>query len=305
MKLSKIGIFLIMTAGLCFFAAPTLADNTNILYQTTFSENPKWTTNNPSTDYWDSGKGAYHFGIEPSTQGYAYSPAINYNGGPFTYEYDVTLNRVDDGATFRFGFSDADMDLSQGPNVLTDFSNVKYGYIMGLTVITQSAKLEDIDSYMGSYGGPTVRYELNTTYHVTVVYSDVTNTVTETVVNKQTGQQVWSYYVGTQEPLRGMNRVYIGSKGDYGQMSIYAIGYLDNVRVSSPAAEVTTVPTTIPASAIPTYDVSKSVKTTTAVSLPTHMQTTATRQSPLNGVIALTAMGIAGILVAMQYRKKE
>lgn len=305
MKISKICAILIALAAFFLFAAPVMADNINVLYQTTFSENPKWTTNNPSLDYWDASKGAYHFGIEPSTQGYAYSPAINYMSGPFTYEYDVTLNKMDDGATFRFGFSDAEMDLSQGPNVLTDFSNVKYGYIMGLTVITQSSKLEEVDSYTGSYGGPTVRYELNTTYHVTVVYSNVTNTVTETVVNKQTGQQVWSYFVGTQEPLRGMNRVYLGSKGDYGSMGIYAIGYLDNVRVYTPAAEVTTAPTTIPTSAIPTYDVSKTVKTTTTAPLPTHIQTTTPQPSPLSDGIAIVAVIIGGLFVALTIRTRK
>ncbi|MDD1702127.1 MAG: hypothetical protein LUQ31_04005 [Methanoregula sp.] len=302
----KVLLITILAAMLCLLTTSVLADSTNnVLYQTTFSENPKWTTNNPSSDYWDSSKGMYHFGIEPSTQGYAYSPTFTYDGGPFTYEYDLILNQVDDGAALRLGFSDASMDLSQGPNVLTEFPNGKYGQIMALTVITQSSKLEEVDSYTGSYRGPTVRYELNKTYHVVVTYSNDTNTVTETVTDKLSGQQVWSYYVNTRESLHGMNRIYLGSKGDYGSMGVHAIGYIDNVRVYTPSTEVTTTTvTTIPTTALPTYNVSRSTTKTTTIAVPTHMPTT-TQQSPASGGVTIAALGIMGAGGALGICKKR
>ena len=31
-----------------------------------------------------------------------------------------------------------------------------------------------------------------------------------------------------------MNRIYLGSRGDYGAMYVYASGYIDNVRLTQP-----------------------------------------------------------------------
>ena len=107
---------------------------------------------------------------------------------------------------------------------------------MVLHVVSQSAKLEEVSSATTSYGGPTVTYALNTTYHVKVDYNDDTDVVTETVINKANGEQVWSYFVATQESLKGMNRIYIGSVGDYGTMGQYATGWIDNVAAYHPGS---------------------------------------------------------------------
>ena len=36
---------------------------------------------------------------------------------------------------------------------------------MVLHIVTPSARMEEVTSYTSSYGGPTVRFDLNTTYH--------------------------------------------------------------------------------------------------------------------------------------------
>jgi hypothetical protein len=107
-----------------------------VIYQTSFSSDPLWTTNveHSTNYYWDPNLGMYHFSIEPSTGSYAYTP-IDYERGSFTFDYDVILTRVDDGATFRFGLSGSEMDPSKGPNVLSIFTNTKYGQIMWLHLV--------------------------------------------------------------------------------------------------------------------------------------------------------------------------
>ena len=304
MKNPQTFFILILAAVLIFLTCPIQAD-TGVLYQSAFSTDPHWTTNNPSTDYWDQAQAMYHFGISPSTQNYAYSPAINYNTGAFTLEYDVTLAQVDQGATFRLGFSGSDMDLNKGPNVVTEFPNdPKYGQIMVLHVVSQSAKMEEVSSDTTSYSGPTVTYSLNTTYHVEVDYNDDTDVITETVTNKATGQQVWSYYVATQESLKGMNQIYIGSVGDYGTMGLYAIGWIDNVRLTVPVPVTPTTPTTQPTTPLPTYSMHPTTKTTTFAPL-TPIPTT-TKKSPSSGLLALAALGIAGTCaVVMRINEKR
>ena len=305
MKHPQFFIIITLTAALIFLMCPILADTgtQKVLYETTFATNPQWTTNNPSSDYWDQSKEMYHFSIEPSTGNYAYAPEINYGRGSFTLEYDVTLVKVDEGATFRLGFSGKNMDRNKGPNIVTEFTNAKYGQIMWLHIITPSSKLEEINSDTSSYQGPTAKYALNSTYHVKVDYNDENNVVTMTVTDKTTGTQLWSYYISTQDTFKDMNRIYIGSVGDYGPTSMYATGWIDNVRLTTTVAATPTAATTQPATPQPTFTKHPVTSATKTVVL-THIPTT-TQKSPASGMLAITALGIIGICSLVMSMKKK
>jgi hypothetical protein len=280
--------------------------SSTVIYQTTFSTDPRWTTNNPSTDYWDSNLGMYHFSIEPSTGSYAYIP-VDYDRGPFKLEYDVILNRIDEGATFRLGLSGTEMDATKGPDVLTVFTNAKFGKIMWLHLVTPGNKMVEVNSQKGdtlssgsgAYDGPSVKYELNKTYHVTVNYDMENKLLTMKVNEKTSGNPVWSYYVNSAEDLHGMNRIYLGSKGDYGMMNIYAQGFIDNVRLTAPAA-ATAAPTAVvteggnPVTTLPTAKV-----TTRPVSMVPTAYPTQTPQSPSSGILPVAALCIAGVCLGI------
>jgi hypothetical protein len=280
-------------------------DNTvKVIYQTSFTSDPYWTTNNPSTNYWDPNRGMYHFSNEPSTGGYAYTP-VDYERGSFAFEYDVILTRVDNGATFRFGLSGSEMDPSKGPNVLSMFTNTKNGQILTLHLVTNGNKLVEVSSQTssdpGAYSGPTIKYEINKTYHVTVNYDDDHKTLSMKVKDWLTGREIWSYYLNTAENLNGMNRIYTGSKGDYGMMGIYAEGYIDNVRLTEPVAatitstEVTKVPSI---TTIPTKTATPKLTTVLPTSYPTN-----TPSSPSSGVLAIAALGIIGVCGVLAGKK--
>ncbi|MCK9632469.1 MAG: hypothetical protein M0R30_12630 [Methanoregula sp.] len=288
-------------------------DPVKVLYQNSFSSNPKWVTNNPSSDYWDPGLQMYHFAIEPSTGAYAYTSVSNYDGEPFTFEYDLILNDIDDGATFRLGFSGTDMDPNTGPNILTQFTNAKYGQIMWLHLVTPSNKMIEVNSESGdtqasgdaAYNGPTVKYSLNTTYHVTVDYRKAQRTLSMKVNEKTTGKAVWGYYVNTAEDLRGMNRIYLGSIGDYGRMNIYAKGYIDNVRLTIPA-DVSETPTTSAPVTTTTVPVVTTKKTTPrpTTTVPTPSPET-TPESPLSGMTTIAALGITGLCCGLFLKRRN
>jgi len=313
MKLPKYSLYLIIAVFL-LASVPSLQafsdDNTvKVIYQTSFTTNPQWITNNPSTNFWDPNLGMYHFSNEPSTGGYAYIP-VDYERGSFTFEYDLILTRIDDGATFRFGLSGTEMDPSKGPNVLSMFSNAKYGQIMWLHLVTTGGKLLEVNSQhaaaeMGpnAYNGPTVKYEVNKTYHVTIHYDDDQKTTSMKVKDWLTGREIWSYYLNTNENLNGMNRIYTGSKGDYGMMGIYAEGNIDNVRLTEPVA-VTITPT----------DVTKVPATTTLPpKTPTPKLTTViptsypadTPSSPSAGVLVIAALGIICLFGVLAGKKQN
>jgi hypothetical protein len=100
-----------------------------------------------------------------------------------------------------------------------------------------------------------------------------------------------------------MNRIYIGSVGDYGTMNIYASGWIDNVVLTTPVPTTLTTPTTQPATPLPTYSVRPTTKATTAAVL-TPIPTT-TRKSPSSGMIAIAALGIVGTCTVVLTMKKK
>ena len=313
MKTQKNVMFLIIVVCLLAFipSLQALSDDkpVNVIYQTSFSSDPRWITNNPSTNYWDPNKEMYHFSVEPSTGGYAYIP-VEYERGSFTFDYDLFLTQVDEGATFRFGLSGSEMDPSKAPNVLSMFDNGKYGRIMWLHVVTPGSKLMEVNSQhaaneMGptAYNGPTVTYELNKTYHVTVQYEDERKILSMSVTEKITGKDIWSYYINTNENLNGMNRIYVGSKGDYGMMNIYALGYIDNVRLTTPAA-VTPTPTEVTQGTTVTTFPTRIPTTKQTIVVPTPYPAD-TPKSPSAGILAIGAIGIVGVMYGVLDRMKR
>lgn len=295
-------------------------DPVTVLYQNSFSSDPKWITNNPSSDYWDSTQQMYHFSIEPSTGAYAYTPVPKYTKGSFTFEYDVILNQVDEGTTFRLGFSGSGMDPEKGPNVLTAFTNAKYGQIMWLHLVTLGNKLVKINSESGdtqtsgdiAYTGPTAKYELNKTYHVSVDYIEDQHIVTIKVNEKTSGNEIWGYFVKTQEDLSGMNRIYLGSIGDYGMMNRYAKGYIDNVRITIPAEEkeVSAVPTTVSTTVTATAPLT--APTVTRKITPAGASTPAgtaipesTPESPVSPAVPVLAACAGGLCWLLTRQKQE
>ena len=300
-------------ALVCAPAQGATGSPATVLYQNSFSSNPKWVTNNPSSDYWDPGQQMYHFSIEPSTGAYAYVPVDGYNKQSFTLEYDVILNRVDDGTTFRLGFSGEKMDPETGPNVLTEFTNAKYGQIMWLHLVTPGNKLMKVNSESGdtqssgdiAYTGPTAKYEINKTYRVTVDYNKDQRVLTMKVNEKTSGKEIWGYYLNTVEDLSGMNRIYLGSIGDYGMMNRYAEGYLDNIRLTVPAENVATTATVAPAG---TTTIQTPTTRPTAISgtVPqTPLPTTEAQQSPLTALPALLALGIVAICFVLSLKGRR
>ena len=302
---SKTILLTLVIAVCCFFVVQPIAaqsgEDPTVIYQTSFASDPLWTTNSPSTNYWDPNTGMYQFSIEPSSGGYVYTPVV-FDSGSFTLDYDFMLTRIDEGATFRMGLSGSEMDPSRGTNVISMFTNEKYGQIMWLHLVTPGNKLVEVNSQhdaveMGpdAYKGPTTTYEVNKTYHITITYIDNTKTLSMKVREVQSGKELWSYFIQSAESITGLNRIYLGSKGDYGQQNIFAKGYIDNVRLTIPSA--TPVVSETPVSSIPvtTVPVTPSVKPTLKTTVPTPYPTT-TPQSPLPGILPLVALGICGAL---------
>jgi hypothetical protein len=312
MSLRTISSYLLIVACLALLAIPVQAEgdstpSVKVIYQTPFSSDPRWVTNSPSYDYWDPSTGRYHFSLEPSTGNYAYT-TIPSMDGPFTFEYDVTLDRVDEGASFRFGVTGAEMDFNKGPNVISMFSNGKHENIMSLHVVTTGAKQMEVNSQSDdeltsgtiAYKGPTVNFELNKTYHVTVDYDEAAMMLAMRVEEKESGRAVWSYFIKTVERIRGMNRIYLGSRGDYGGMNVQARGYIDNVRLTQPGLDIVTEQTS---GSLTEATTAPPVTTKKTLVIPTPYPT-GTPQSPMSALPVILAISLIGTLCVLRGTKK-
>ncbi len=253
--------------------AAALPDGSVSIYQTNFSVNPMWTTNNPNRYYWDAGRQMYHYHVEGGTGGYAFVP-VGYDNGPVTLEYDVLPVRTDKDTAFRFGLGTRDMDISKGTIMLSEFSNRQYGRLMDLRVITGNNNLLEITSLSQSYCDDrpdcaTKHFEENRTYHV-VLRFDADLTIADMKVYDKTGPNetfLWGSHVTVGRDLAGMTRLFISSIGDYGSFGSYAEGYIDNVELYHPI-EVTRTPPTRK-TVLPTTTVSPANPTTPQVPAPT------------------------------------
>ena len=262
----------------CLIVYPSYAaDTKTTIYQTQFSDDSGWTTNNPSNNKLNTTMGRYQFSIEPSTNSYAYVKVLVNKS--FTLEYDVNITKMDEGATFRMGLADYHMDINRGPIALTMFNTGKYGNLMSLRIVSPGNFLQEINSQGGAIGvdnaymGNTARFSLNKTYRVTLSFNQDTHIMTMKVADFSLGKEVWGYFIKVSDNMNGLDRVYMGSVGDYGQSNVYATGYIDNVVVSTGLnvistptpiiTKITTLPTPVITTRRPTV-----VKTPTKTPIP-------------------------------------
>jgi len=263
-----------------------------VLYQTTFTTDPGWTTNSMKSFYWVPDKGVYSYAIEPGNGGNAYVQVAGYPGGSFTLEYDVTPTSTPENTAFRLGFSTQEMDRTKGTIALSEFTNAKYGRLMWIRAVTPSNRLFEVSSQANSYGektgAPTVNFVDNHTYHVTLDYDDDQTTLTMRVIDKTAITNLWSYYLTTKESLKGMSYIVIGTVGDYSAPGNYATGYIDNVRLTIP--KTVTVPDTTIAVVTPSP--------LTHTPMMTTAPTTAAEESPASPLSPIIPVAAAGIALA-------
>ncbi len=280
--------FFLGILSVLFLLQPAAAADVKVtLYETDFSTDPGWITNNPSYYYWDVQKEAYHFQTEGGTNGYGFIP-VEYQRGSFTLEYDLLITSIRKNGAVRFGMTSTDMDISKGVNVLGIFDYEQYGRLMAIRVIDQNNHLHEKTSHYDSYCGDqpnckTKQFSENTTYRVVVRYNEELTQADIKVTNKDTGELLWGYFVPIGDELYFLNRLAITTKGDYA-IGNTAEGYLDNILLTvyvpvTPTTVVTTPPTTIP--------------TTLPTTVPTPTPTESPASPATLGAALAAAMGIA------------
>jgi len=254
-----------------------------VFYETNFSTGQYWDTNNPSSFYWQEGRGAYHYLLVGGTNSYACKPVFVDDGSSFRLSFDVTPSRCDYNAAMRFGLFDRDMDINDGSCLFAELTRDKYGNLFRLKGITRAGNIVEVHSQRESYGGPTVTYELNRTYRIILEYDGIDNTVSMTVFETDTWDEVWRVDLPVGQPFAGLSRLGFSTVGLYGQTNREAEGTIDTV-ILRQVPDTTPVPTgtTPPA--------------TTATAPPATTASAPTPSSPLPLVPAILGI-IAGAVL--------
>jgi len=293
-------LFFILCMGV--MSLPAMANTqTNIIYTSDFSQNPGWTTNSPTRYFWDPAREMFHFKTEGGTNGYAFIP-IQYDDQSFTLDYDVILLESQPNSAFRFGLTSSEMDYTRGTNVLSALENGKYGRLFSLRVIDQNNQMRETTSYYTSYCGEipgctTVQFKVNTTYHVTVRYNRELQNADIKVVEKETGERVWGYYLPVGKDLLYMDRLAITTKGDY-SFGPFSEGYIDNVEMVAFVPPTPTKPAPTPSATMP-----PATLPTTAVVTATPQTPTPTQSGPVLPSLPLAALALGAIGLVLANRR--
>ncbi|MDD1676452.1 MAG: hypothetical protein LUQ40_01805, partial [Methanomicrobiales archaeon] len=254
-------IFLILALFALVSGAYALTKPTPV-YATDFSQNPSWTTNNPARNLWDRPTERYHYFLQDSTGAYVFKN-IPYNGESFILMFDCTPVRDDPLSNFRFGLGDNDMFPDDGVTIHFEMTNDNDGPIFWLHALDRNLHRLEVNSLRSSYGGVTVHYTTNTTYHVKIDYNQPLKTVS-IEVSRADGVPVWNAAVTGTGSFSSIDRIYMTTLNDVENAQSVAEGYVDNVHFSTyeilpdPTPESTGPTIATPdVTTLPTYEITQ------------------------------------------------
>ncbi|HUK92940.1 MAG TPA: hypothetical protein VLU98_02770 [Methanomicrobiales archaeon] len=233
-----IASLILLAACMLVVPAPAYVVGESLVYSTDFSTDPGWSTNNPVTNYYDAGKGMFHYLMVDGSGTYV-NVKVPYHGESFTLSFDILPERTDYQASVKFGLGDNDQVTVQRLTMFTEFGNGPYGRIIWLRSIDLSNQRREASSYYLSYGGPTVQFSDGTWYHVVMDYRVDARSLSISVTRRNDSSPVWHYTLDQVSIFPTMNRIYMSKIGDSTNPSAIAEGYIDNVAFS-----IITVPPT-------------------------------------------------------------
>jgi hypothetical protein len=151
-----------------------------VVYQTDFSTDPGWTTDQPADFFWDSGSGTYF--MRGTNQTPAYAPnrysytQVPYSPGPFRLEWDQEMLISDWSAGINFGLYDSQLNYlpstTGSAGLSVEYVNPDAG--RGFTIWAHQDPA-------GNGSNNYTPFDLNTWYHNVLEYDPSAATATWTV----------------------------------------------------------------------------------------------------------------------------
>jgi len=207
------------------------AENWQIVYQTDFSSDPGWITNEPSRYYWDSSDQTF-FANQFNINGggcYAYRNVTHRGEDSFRLEWDMIVNSIDYAAALSFGLYASDLQADAPP---ANYAQVILGSEdRGLMAFLAWANPT-------TYGGSLpVQFSLNTWYHIVMEYDAAAHTIKADVTMRDTARHFTTLSATNVGPFAtdmgclGSSNVRSGNFQCPGHQSF---GKFDNIILSQP-----------------------------------------------------------------------
>jgi hypothetical protein len=206
------------------------------VYQSDFSTDPNWITNDGSLNYWNSSGQAYHVSSYDTGNQYAYVNVSLTPGFSYRLQFDAYITRTDWAGDVRFGLGDPDMNVSAPATLLVGYWDQDFGG----QVVGQFYTDSDGGSFHsgGSYVG---QFALNTWYHNDFVLSRSANTLTLTVTRVSDGALIGTQTRTGVGGFNNLDRLYMSSIGDTYAPGATGEGLLDNVALYEAVPEPSTL----------------------------------------------------------------
>jgi hypothetical protein len=228
-----VGVFLSV------FVTSTLAQDWQVVYQTDFSTNPNWITNNATNNYWNSTGQNYHTKTFSNGGQYAYVSVPFVQGNSYKLEFDLSVANVDyHGGCVRLGLGDSDMAISAPATFFVGYWNSGSGGANRGNVLGEFYSNSQGDSYHPGMD-PITFFSTNTWYHNVLTYDYSNATLSLTVTNKSSGSLLGTQFKTGVGTFLGINRLYISSISNDGDTGLAGEGYIDNLVLSTVPEPVT------------------------------------------------------------------
>ena len=213
-------------------AASTATANTwQVVYQTDFSSDPGWITNEPSRYYWNSSDQTF-FANQFNINGggcYAYRSVTHRGEDSFRLEWDMIVNSIDYAAALSFGLYASDLQADAPP---ANYAQVILGSEdRGLVAFLAWANPTTYS------GGGAAHFSLNTWYHIVMEYDAAVHTLKADIAIRDTGQHFATLSATNVGPFAtdmgclGSSNVRSGNFQCPGNQSF---GKFDNIILSQP-----------------------------------------------------------------------
>jgi hypothetical protein len=204
---------------------PAVADNWNVVYQTDFSADPGWTTNNAAHYSWNSATGSYYEYQKNGSEEYAFHTLSGLlTGEKRRLEFDV--NPVSNGwaANISLGLYDSDMSTVNPCYTTLTFARIDAGLRLFLEWATASG------SGQAEFSGPS--FDQNQWYHGLLEWTPSTGTLYGRVTHVSDDSLVGEKTVTGLGLVTGIDRLAISTVDHTYASGAVAYGYIDNVVVS-------------------------------------------------------------------------
>jgi hypothetical protein len=225
----------ICVLGLILSVAGTATANTwQVVYQTDFSSDPGWTTDQPANYYWDAASQTYHIqpehhypGYQPSRFAYKLLPE---SVGSFDLRWDIKPTRCDWSIGIFFGIYDETLrNGSPGHFIGGWLGNPDRGHMWD----AGGSGVGGWATMGSSYAG----WAFNQWYTCSITYDAGTQMMTFDVRNRGSVSSIWTYTMlvpgGLTNDLKylGTSSGSMGENGTYPGVDPWAVAeaYIDNV----------------------------------------------------------------------------